>query len=194
MKAGGMGFGQGLAGFGWRRCFLLAALLGGFVGPAMASDLTLEATPELPVKLRFVQIDKFATSRFDREPAGRRDAMLTELGKYAQQAVAPRLPAGQTLQIDVLDLKRAGSSARNARGTPGGAGDIRVIRETDPPRIDLSFRLLDASGGVVRTETRKLRDMNYLSYGDFGDSDPLRYEKRLLDDWVDRDFPKQKRK
>jgi hypothetical protein len=108
-----------------------------------------------------------------------------------QQAVAPRLAAGQSLQIDVLNLKRAGSPASNAMGA---TGNMRVVRETDPPRIDLGFRVLDASGVVVRAEKkRSLRDMNYLSHSDHGNSDPLRYEKRLLDDWIDRDFPAAKK-
>ncbi|HSD38882.1 MAG TPA: DUF3016 domain-containing protein [Rhodocyclaceae bacterium] len=175
--------------FVWRRSrYLMVSALAGFLAiMAGAADAMSAAEAEARVKVSFIKPEQFATTLRDHESPERRDAVLAELGKYVQQAAAPRLPPGQSLQIDVLDLKRAGSPARNAGGA---TGNMRVIRETDPPRIDLGFRVLDASGAIVRMEKkRRLRDMNYLSHGDHSNSDPLRYEKRLLDDWIDRDFP-----
>jgi hypothetical protein len=179
---------QCLVAQGWRgRNLVLGVLLCLLAGAAGAAEVMSAAEAEARVKVTFMEPERFTTTRRDDEPTQRRDAMLAEIGKYVQQTVAPRLAAGQSMEIDVLDLKRAGSLASNAMGA---TGNMRVIRETDSPRIDLSFRVLDASGAVVRMEQkRSLRDMNFLSHGDRRGSDPLQYEKRLLDDWADRDFP-----
>jgi hypothetical protein len=34
--------------------------------------------------------------------------------------------------------------------------------------------------------------MDFLAHGDRSGSDPLQYEKRLLDDWAEREFPQWK--
>ena len=58
-----------------------------------------------------------------------------------------------------------------------------------PPRISLAFKRLDAQGEVIEQGERKLSDSGFLTGSTrFGDSDPLRYEKRMLDDWLKREF------
>jgi hypothetical protein len=69
-------------------------------------------------------------------------------------------------------------------------GDVRIVRDVCPPRIDLRFRLTGADGVMVKDGERKLRDMAFLmstvSYRD----DPLRYEKALIDTWLERELPR----
>ena len=62
---------------------------------------------------------------------------------------------------------------------------VRVIRDIYPPRIDLDFRLIGADGRVLREGKRKLRDPGFLTTGAIGpgSTDPLRYEKRMIDRW-----------
>ena len=70
-----------------------------------------------------------------------------------------------------------------------GRCDVRVLKDTYPPRIDLTFRLLDGEGKEIRAGTRRLRDSNYLvNAGPSSSIDHLRYEKALLGDWVRREL------
>jgi hypothetical protein len=67
---------------------------------------------------------------------------------------------------------------------------VRIVRDLYPPRIDLSFTLTDADGTMIKTGERKLRDLAFMTpmrvtYC----NDPLRYEKKLLAEWLDREFP-----
>ena len=67
--------------------------------------------------------------------------------------------------------------------------DVRIMRNIYPPRINLQFTVTDAQGRVIDQGERKLVDNAYL-YGPtrLSDTDPLRYEKRLLDDWLRREL------
>ena len=66
---------------------------------------------------------------------------------------------------------------------------VRVIKDHYPPRIDLDFVLRDASGAVVAEGARELRDMGFMQRaGAAMNSDALRYEKQLIDDWLRRDL------
>ena len=52
-----------------------------------------------------------------------------------------------------------------------------------------AINLLDADGKVVAEGERKLSDPRYLmGIQPLNDSDPLRYEKRMIDSWVRREF------
>ena len=69
--------------------------------------------------------------------------------------------------------------------------DIRIMRDIYPPRISLQYTLKDASRIVSEGDAR-LSDTGYLhNIGLKSDSDPLRYEKRLIDDWVKRQLTAQ---
>ena len=55
--------------------------------------------------------------------------------------------------------------------------------------MTVQFRRLDADGKVVAEGERKLSDPSYLmGIQPLNDSDPLRYEKRMIDSWVRREF------
>ncbi|MNW13751.1 hypothetical protein D3C71_2117880 [compost metagenome] len=54
--------------------------------------------------------------------------------------------------------------------------------------------MTDASGQVIEQGERKLSDSGYLFNSSLpSNTDPLRYEKRLLDDWVRREFQSDNR-
>ena len=90
------------------------------------------------------------------------------------------------LDVTLVDIKRAGDYEpwHGPRGS-----DIRIMRDIYPPRITLQYTLKDASGRIVDEGEAKLSDTGYLhNLGLKSDSDPLRYEKRLIDDWVKREL------
>jgi hypothetical protein len=99
--------------------------------------------------------------------------------KHIEGLAARRLPAGQKLTVDVLDIDLAG------RFEPmrALAADVRILRDTDWPRIRLRYTL--EGNGVVRSSREEtLIDQSFRTHAAFyAPTDPLRYEKAMLDDW-----------
>ena len=64
------------------------------------------------------------------------------------------------------------------------------MREIYPPRIELTFKRMDAQGNVIAQGERRLRDTGFMmgSASSVLNSDPLRFEKRMLDDWLRREL------
>lgn len=110
---------------------------------------------------------------------------LGELAKHLQRRAERVLAPGQHLNVTFTDVKRAGTY-EPWRGPLWN--DIRVIKDIYPPRIDLRFTLTGADGATLREGERSLRDIAFLSRSTPTQNDPLRYEKRLLDDWLRREF------
>ncbi len=116
----------------------------------------------------------------------RPEEWLRELARHLQIGADRILAPGQHLKVTFTDIKRAGTF-EPWRGPKWN--DVRVIKEIYPPSIDLRFTLTGADGTVLREGERKLRDPGFLSRAVAGRSDdPLRYEKRLLDDWLRNEF------
>lgn len=113
------------------------------------------------------------------------DEWLTDLAKHLRYRAERVLPQGDTLHVTFTNVQRAGTYEpwRGPRWD-----DVRIIKDIYPPRIDLKFALTDASGAVVKEGTRQLRDPAFLQRGILNESDPLRFEKRLLDDWLRSEF------
>jgi hypothetical protein len=114
------------------------------------------------------------------------DEWLGNLAKHLRSRADRMLPSGQNLQVTFTNVQRAGiyEPWRGPR-----LDDVRIIKDLYPPRIDLSFTLTDAAGSVIKQGTRELRDPSFLQRGRLNETDPLRFEKRMLDDWLRREFP-----
>ena len=96
------------------------------------------------------------------------------------------LPPGEQLHVTVDDIHLAGSF-EPWHGP--NSEDIRFLKDIYPPRMNLHFRLLASDGATIREGEAKLWDGAYLQRAVQGDSsDPLRYDKRLIDDWLRREF------
>ncbi|SFE25649.1 DUF3016 domain-containing protein [Paracidovorax konjaci] len=117
-------------------------------------------------------------------PRARR-AWVNALCLHLSEGAAAALPEGQRLEVRITDVQRAGGF-EPARGAQ--AGQVRIVRDVYPPRIDLEFKRLGADGTVLQSGRRTLRDPAFMERGARGANDPLRYEKNLLDDWVRREF------
>jgi len=118
-------------------------------------------------------------------PASTRQESLPFLREHLVNEAAKRLPADQMLEVWITDVDLAGQYE------PGGSGvrDVRIVKEIYPPRIDLRFRLTRADGSTVKEGTRTLRDFGFLSGGGPPDrQDALRYEKAMLDRWLESEF------
>jgi hypothetical protein len=109
---------------------------------------------------------------------------VNALGQYLAEQAAPRLPAGQRLEVRITDVQRAGGFEPWRTRT-----DVRIVRDIYPPRIDLEFKRLAADGSTLQSGTRKLRDNTFLMRPDMHPNDPLRFEKALIDDWLRKELP-----
>ncbi len=107
------------------------------------------------------------------------------LGDYLVRRGDRLLSPGQQLHVTIDDIKLAGSF-EPWRGP--NAQDIRFIKDIYPPRIDLHYRLTAADGQVIREGAAKLRDMAFLQRSLPVSSNSLPYEKRLLDEWLKKEF------
>ncbi len=148
------------------------------VAPALAAGV---------VQVTFQDPDKFTDVGDNARvvPDERRDAILDELRRHIERA-ASRLPDGGRLAVTVTDVDMAGNFE-----TPRGprVDHMRIYREVYPPRIKLEFRLTDAAGKVLKEGKRNLSDAAYLATNIEYRGDLLRHEKKLLDDWLRREFP-----
>ena len=107
---------------------------------------------------------------------------LNSLATYMRKEAEETLPSGHRLDLTIVDIKRAG---RYEPWFGSSTQDARIIRDIYPPRMTLRFREVDASGAVVAEGERKLSDTAFLMNSTrMSDTDPLRYEKRMFNDWL----------
>ena len=151
-------------------------------GPAAHAQSVASAAPS--VRVEFADVGKFTDLGDRRSPDGRtRDAYLEQLRAYVVEKASHALAPGETLVVTIRDVDMAG----HFEPLRSGWSDVRVMRDIYPPRIDLEYRLADAQG-VVKDGSRRLRNHSYLNGAATRSTDPLRFEKELLDDWVDREI------
>lgn len=128
---------------------------------------------------------KASGNRFE----ARRGDWVTQLAEHLRKSAGQRLPEGERIEVTITDIDRAGHYEpwHGVR-----MQDVRILRDIYPPSMELSFRHYDASGNLLAEGDRRLRDMNYLHGSPFfPSSDSLRHEKRLIDDWLRKEFPQR---
>jgi hypothetical protein len=99
--------------------------------------------------------------------------------------LAASLPPAQELKIEFRDIDLAGTVKPNFRQPR----DIRVVRgRTDWPAITVSFTLSE-NGQVIKSGAEVLNDMTFLQRSNrYYPEDALRYEKKMLDQWMQERF------
>lgn len=146
---------------------------------AVAALLALAAS--LPAaagraEIRWAEPAHFADAGF-----GAREIERTQrvLGAHIER-LAGRLPAGQTLAVEVRDVDLAGRLEMFA------FDQLRVLGGApDRPRLDLHFELR-AGDAVLQRGDAVLTDLAYLHRGvGVRRGEPLEHERRLLDRWFD---------
>ena len=140
------------------------------------SLLLASAAASAAVTVTFVKPENYPDMPFS--PVDR-DAVLKDIGDYFTK-LGTNLPEGTDLRIDVLDLDLAGRIEPARRG----ATDIRIVRGgADWPRMTLHFSV-ESAGKVINSGDVQLQDMDYqFRASRLSSSDPLRYEKKMIDDW-----------
>ena len=143
---------------------------------------------EGPVDVSWRDPESFSEIRYSHNPnESRRGNWLEDLAEYTRKRAQARLPAGERLAVEFVDIDRAGDF-EPWRGIT--LQDTRFIREIYPPRIVLNIKRTDAGGAVVAEGERKLLDAMFMGSVIHSDTDTLRFEKQLIDRWLARELPK----
>ncbi|MFS2004749.1 DUF3016 domain-containing protein [Duganella sp. CT11-25] len=96
--------------------------------------------------------------------------------------LAAKLPAGQELKVEFLDIDLAGDVFPRV-----AVRDIRVMKgRADWPRVHLRYTI-EQDGKVLRSGDRELADPNYLMGSNRYNNEMYGHEKQLLDDWFRKD-------
>lgn len=165
----------------------LAACGAGRVGGVTDASAPRGLPAQGPVAVQWGDPAGFSEIRRSHNPAeSRRGNWVEELARYLRERAQRRLPEGERLEVELRDIDRAGEF-EPWRGVE--FHDTRIIRDLYPPRIALAFRRLDAQGNVIAEGERDLTDGGFLLQSNINDSDPLRFEKRLIDRWLARELP-----
>ncbi|MBF7071908.1 DUF3016 domain-containing protein [Glaciecola sp. MH2013] len=144
-----------------------------------------------PKKYRDVRSPNMSRKRF-------REQVFNDLHEFFNE-LATELPEGKRLALTVTNVDLAGTVQVPSQIGIGGSlnfdrgfDEYRVLRDVDIPRLNFSYTLLDADGNELKSETVKLKDMNYLRNASIRrSSESLRYEKQMIEKWFERTFFKQ---
>jgi hypothetical protein len=150
------------------------------------ADAPRSLPAEGPVSVDWTDPAQFSDIRYSGNRwQAERGNWVEQLAQYLQKSALKKLPQGETLQVTFTDIKRAG----NYEPWHGpNFSDVRIVKSIYPPRIDLTFNLTGADGQVIASGERKLRDPAFLDRGSVNSIEPYRFEKRMLKDWVAREF------
>ena len=174
----------------------LACLLA-LAGPAGAINVTDPDYPRSldvdgPVAVTWTDPSQFSELRHSRNRfESRHGDWVRDIARHLARRAAGVLAPGERLEVEITDIKRAGEF----EPASGRSDHVRIVRDIYPPRIHLRYARHDAAGNVIDSGERERTDIGFLhrSGGTVSRSDPLRHEKRLVDDWVRRDFAGQGR-
>jgi hypothetical protein len=170
---------------------LAIAMAGGPASVASAAEPSPavavgEAHPAARVSVNYVNPEEFSeVKEFGQQDRFNRTDYLKPLKAYLIERATKMLPAGERLEVDITDIKLAGGYE------PWHGAQlmhVRFMKDVYPPRMDLSFKLIGSNGEVLREGSRQLRNLGYLQSGATrtSDTDPLRYDKALIDSWLRR--------
>lgn len=154
--------------------------------PAAATAASTTSPADARVSVTYVNPEKFSeATEFRQQDSYNGSNYLEPLKAFLIKHAAKMLPAGDRLEVTITDIKLAGAYE------PWHGPNFRYVRfmkDVYPPRIDLQFKLIGSDGQVLREGSRKLRNLGYLQNGltRLNDTDPLRYDKGLLDSWLRR--------
>jgi len=97
-----------------------------------------------------------------------------------------KLPPGQVLIVDFLDIDLAGDEFPRV-----ALRDIRVLKgQADWPRMHLRYRI-EQDGKVVGSGESRLSDPGYLMGANRYDRDLYGHEKQMLDEWFRKEVLQQ---
>lgn len=172
--------------------FMVASLIGFSAIGAYAADPSKDnaagkSAEVTRINVQFLEPEKFTDIGDSPSPSEKmRQADLNDMRAHIVRRGAAYVPEGQRLEVTFTDIDRAGTF-ETWRTPP--AGDTRIVKTIYPPTLKFSFRLTDVNGAVIKQGERTIRDLNFrINLGLTDRSDPLYYEKNMLDTWLSDEF------
>lgn len=163
----------------------LLVLAGIASGKVLAQDASAPAS-EAAVTVDLGDFDQMRELKFLRgTPRRDTERAIQTLSGWLEKRAGRLLPEGQRLQITLRDVDLSGDYF------PGRRPDmdhVRIVKDTYPPRIELSWRLEGADGAVLDEGETVLTDLGF-TLGSPNTNDPLRHEKRMLGNWLREHLP-----
>jgi Protein of unknown function (DUF3016) len=145
--------------------------------------LALTTAAQSGVQVNFVKPESFIDIKDNN--GFRQDDLLKDIEAHLVAQAQKYLP-DREVRINVTDVDLAGHVEPFGRS----ATWVRVMRTVTLPAISLNYEVLDG-GKVVQQGQAELRDMNYQDgFIGYFSTDTLRYEKRMIDRWFQREFGK----
>jgi hypothetical protein len=146
---------------------------------AMALLLLTSAGACAAAKVTYVNAEKMTdVPRF----ASELEAMEAAFSEHIE-TLAAKLPAGQELTVEFLDIDLAGEVFPRVP-----VRDVRVLKgRADWPRMHLRYRI-EQDGKVLRSGDREIADPNYLMGSNRYERDLYGHEMQLLDDWFRKEI------
>lgn len=135
------------------------------------------------VTIQYVHPEKFTDfSIYGRDYRWSASYFAREISGDLRSILTRRFP-GSKLTLRFTDIDLAGSS----RTSRGGGRDVRVVRsEMTPARMSFGFLLQDSAGKTLANGSTRITDTTHhsLSLRHPSSSEPLYYEKQMLEKWL----------
>jgi hypothetical protein len=117
-----------------------------------------------------------------------RDNLVSQFTAHLEWLARTYVPEGAKLVIKFTDIDLAGDF-EPWRGP--NAYDVRIVKNIYVPRMTFDFQLIGADGKVLSEGHRELSDLAFQFNQSGFLSDPLRYDKQLLTDWMRSEFKRK---
>ena len=140
--------------------------------------MVASASASAAATVTYVNPDKMTDVPRDKRD---REKMEEDLLEHFNK-LAAKLPAGQELKVEILDIDLAGDVFPRV-----AIQNVRVFRgRGDFPHIHLRYRI-EQDGKLISSGERELTDMAYMMGFNRYRDDLFGHEKQLLDDWFRKD-------
>jgi len=149
-------------------------------------NLPRELPADGPVSVRWTDPAEFTELRHNQNRReAERGTWVADIARHVRRRATELLPEGQKMEVVITDIERAGMFE-----PWGGArlDHVRIMRDQYSPQMSLVMRITGADGQVILEGERILTDVNYLRGPQPPGGDELRYEKRMIDNWLRREF------
>ncbi|QYK01832.1 DUF3016 domain-containing protein [Shewanella psychrotolerans] len=157
------------------------------VGALVSLNVNAEEAKEDPVtedgvvKITWQGADKFRDVKATSDIQSRYELRTFEtLTKNLNKTATKSFQSNQKLEMVVTNVDLAG----DVRPTFGAtSNDIRVVKDIYPPSLTFSYKVLEDDKVIVAGD-EKLRDIGFMQTVGVINDKPLRYETRMLDEWL----------
>jgi DUF3016 family protein len=157
-------------------------LFSSILGLAAALSLHAAGSAAPRTEVIFDHPEKFTDVKDSDLPTDKgRDAILANIRDFLVHRTESMIPEGDKLTITFTDIDLAGDF-EPWRGAQ--YDNVRIVKAIYPPAFKFTYSVTDPSGKVVREGSEDIRDMNFQFRVTIDASDPLHYEKDILDDWA----------